>query len=117
MIKHVHNLKFFRQVRQDLRINETPQEKILWNKLRRKNFSYKFKRQHSIGNFIADFYCPARKLIIEIDGSQHLDNTEYDTERTKYFENLGLKVIRFWNNEINQNINGVLMKIEEELAK
>ena len=95
----------------------TPQETILWKYLRRKNFAYKFKRQHSIGNFIADFYCPARKLIIEIDGGQHLDSQEADTERTQYFESLGLKVIRFWNNEVDKNINGVMMKIEEELRQ
>lgn len=117
MAERVHNLKYLRQVRQNLRINETPQEKILWNKLRRKNFSCKFKRQQSIGNFIADFYCASKKLIIEIDGGQHLDNTEYDEERTEYFKSLGIKVVRFWNNEIDKNINGVLMKIEEELER
>jgi very-short-patch-repair endonuclease len=56
-------------------------------------------------------------LIIELDGSQHLDNVEHDKERTNYFESLGIKVIRFWNNEVNTNINGVLMKIEEELGQ
>ncbi len=117
MVEHVHNLRYFRKVRQDLRINETPQEKVLWNKLRRKNFNYKFKRQQSIGNFIADFYCSAKKLIVEIDGGQHLDNAEYDKERTEYFEDLGIRVIRFWNNDISNNINGVLIKIQEELTK
>jgi crossover junction endodeoxyribonuclease RuvC len=56
-------------------------------------------------------------LIIELDGSQHLDSVEYDKERTEYFESLGIKVIRFWNNEINNNINGVIMRIEEELRQ
>ena len=83
--------------------------------MRGKNFEYVFKRQHSIGRFIADFYCPTKNLIIELDGSQHLDNKEYDQERTWYFESLGIKVIRFWNNEVNNNLNGVLMKIKEEL--
>jgi very-short-patch-repair endonuclease len=117
MTKHVHNLKFFRQVRQDLRRSTTPQEIILWKYLRRKNFGYKFKRQHSIGNFIVDFYCPTNKLIIELDGSQHLGNQEADTERTQYFESLGLRVIRFWNNEVDKNINGVMMKTEEEMRR
>jgi very-short-patch-repair endonuclease len=115
MTKHVHNLKFFRQVRKDLRKTSTPQERILWSRLRGKNFEYVFKRQQSIGNFIADFYCSKKKLIIEIDGSQHLDNKEYDQERTNYFESLGIKVIRFWNNEVNNNLNGVILKIIEEL--
>ena len=83
--------------------------------MRGKNFEYVFKRQHSIGRFIADFYCPTKNLIIELDGSQHLDNKEYDQERTWYFESLGIKVIRFWNNEVNNNLKGVLMKIKEEL--
>lgn len=117
MIKRVHNLKFLRQARQDLRKNDTPQEKILWNRLRRKNVTYKFKRQQSIGDFIADFYCSARKLVVEIDGSQHLDNVENDQERTNYLESLGIRVIRFWNNDINNNIDGVLMKIQEELER
>ena len=55
--------------------------------------------------------------MIEIDGSQHLDNQEADTERTQFFESLGLRVIRFWNNEVNKNINGMMMKIEEELKQ
>lgn len=117
MTEHVHNLKYFIKARQELRKNITPQELLLWKYLRRKNFNYKFKRQHSIGNFIVDFYCPTKKLIIEIDGGQHLDNQEADQERTWYFESLGLKVIRFWNNEVNKNITGVMMKIEEELKQ
>lgn len=115
MTKHIHNLKFLRQTRKELRRASTPQEKILWSRLRGKNLVFVFKRQESIGRFIADFYCPAKKLIIELDGSQHLDNKEYDEERTRYFESLGIKVIRFWNNEVNKNLDGVLLKIEEEL--
>lgn len=76
---------------------------------------YKFKRQHSIGHFIADFYCAEKKLVIELDGSQHLDNVEYDRERGDYFESLNIKVIRFWNNEVNKNIEGVVRKIVVEL--
>jgi very-short-patch-repair endonuclease len=117
MTHHVHNLKFLRQIRKELRKTSTPQEKILWSKLRGRNFEFVFKRQHSIGNFIADFYCPEKELIIELDGSQHLDNKEYDQERTWYFESLGIKVVRFWNNDVNSNLNGVLMKIQEELDK
>jgi very-short-patch-repair endonuclease len=115
MTDHVHNLKFLCQARKKLRKDSTPQEKILWSKLRDKNLGYVFKSQHSIGNFIADFYCPRKKLIIELDGSQHLDNQEYDQERTEYFESLNIRVIRFWNNEVDKNINGIIMRIEEEL--
>jgi len=117
MPKHVHNLKFLRSARKELRKTSTPEEKILWSKLRGQKLGLVFKRQESIGNFIADFYCPKKMLIIELDGSQHLDNKEYDQERTDYFESLGIKVIRFWNNKINTNLDGVMLKIKEELHK
>jgi very-short-patch-repair endonuclease len=115
MSKEIHNTKYLKVARKDLRNNLTPQETILWKRLKNSNSGYKFRRQHSIKNFITDFYCPAKKLVIEIDGGQHIDNKEYDYERTKVFEDLGIKVLRFWNNEINNNIKGVLEKIKSEL--
>lgn len=104
-------------VRKELRKNQTPQEIILWSKLRNNQTKYKWKRQVSIGSYIADFYCWKKLLIIELDGSQHLDNKEYDKDREKYFLNLGIKTIRFWNNEVNTNIEGVMKIILEELEK
>ena len=95
----------------------TEQEVILWSILKNNKWGYKFRRQHSIDNFIADFFCPVNRLIIELDGSQHLDNKEYDEERTNYFNNLGIRVIRFWNNEVKNNLNGVMIKIEDELRR
>jgi very-short-patch-repair endonuclease len=95
----------------------TEEEVILWSVLKNNKWGYKFRRQHSIGNFVPDFFCPLKRLVIELDGSQHLDNVEHDKERTEYLEDLGIKVIRFWNNEIKNNLNGVLIKIEEELRK
>jgi very-short-patch-repair endonuclease len=86
----------------------TPEEKILWFQLRNSSLGYRFRRQHSIGNFIVDFYCPAKKLVIELDGNQHLENKEYDEERKCYFENLGIKEIRFWNSEIDNNLKEVM---------
>jgi very-short-patch-repair endonuclease len=117
MSNFIFNNKYLKDTRQTLRNKLTPEEAILWNRLKNNYLGHKFRRQHSIGNFIADFYCATKKLVIELDGSQHLDNTEYDQERTNYFESLGIKVIRFWNGDINKNLNGVLMKIEEELNK
>ena len=117
MPDHIHNLKYLRIARKQLRKDITPEEKILWYKIWHNKLGFKFRRQHSIGNFIADFFCPEKRLIIELDGSQHLDNVECDQERTNYFESLGIKVIRFWNAEVKNNLNGVLMKIEEELYK
>ena len=115
MVKHVHNLKHLRGVRKELRSTLTPEEAILWNVLKDKNLGQKFRRQHSIGNFIADFYCPKKKLAIELDGSQHLDAKEKDSERADYFNSLGIKVLRFWNSEINSNIENVIKRIRKEL--
>ena len=98
-----------------LRINQTPQETILWAHLRRNRYRVKFKRQYSVGPYVLDFYSPRNKLAIEIDGSQHIENKEYDNERSKYLLILGIKVIRFWNNEINTNIDGVINRIIDEL--
>ena len=70
-----------------------------------------FRRQHAVGNYIPDFCSLKAKLIIELDGSQHLDQEEYDCERTKYLESLGYKVIRFWNNDVLNNIEDVILAI------
>jgi very-short-patch-repair endonuclease len=118
MFKKVHNLKEMEILRKDLRQNITPEELILCYKLRNSRLGYKFRRQHSIGNFIVDFYCPLKKLVVELDGGQHLENKEYDKERTEFFESLGIKVLRFWNSDLSKNnINQVLLKIVEELEK
>jgi very-short-patch-repair endonuclease len=113
---HIHNLKHLGVARRLLRKDFTPEEKILWFHLRNNNLGYRFRRQHSIGNFIADFFCAESRLIIELDGGQHLDNKEADKERTEYFESLGIKVIRFWNSEITGDIDKVIMKIKDNLT-
>ena len=98
-----------------LRRSQTPQEGILWSKLKNNQLGFKFRRQYSVGPYVLDFYCPKRKLAVEIDGSQHIENKEYDIERSDYLSTFGIKVIRFWNNEINTNREGVLLKIISEL--
>ncbi len=100
-----------------MRTKQTPQEILLWSRLRLEQLGVKFRRQHSVGGYITDFYCPQRKLIIEIDGSQHFekDAKEYDKARSDYFIGLGLKILRFTNSEINTNMDGVLMMIKTEL--
>lgn len=98
-----------------LRQTQTPQEIILWSKLRNNQLGFKFKRQYSVGPYVLDFYCSSKKLAIEIDGSQHLENKEYDRQRSDYLSVFNIKVIRFWNNEININIDGVVLKILTEL--
>ena len=108
------NLTFAKQMRS----NMTNEEKILWNILRAKRFyGYKFKRQVLIGNYIADFVCYGAKIIVEIDGGGHntYDKINADNIRTQYLEGLGFKVIRFWNNEIQSNIDGVCELLLKEL--
>jgi len=101
-----------------LRRNSTPQEIIFWSRARAKRFKgLKFKRQYPIGKYIVDFVCLDKKFIVEIDGWQHKEENQerYDQGRTKFLEDSGFKVLRFWNNEINDNLEGVFLKIEEFL--
>ena len=114
-MKTVNNLKKLFYRRKELRNNSTPQEILLWLKLKNSQLGFKFRRQHSIGGYIADFYCPSKKLVIEIDGSQHFINKEYDENRSNYFKGLDIKVLRFTNAEINTNIDGVIDSIIKEL--
>ena len=113
----VYNILKLKNRRAELRNKQTPQEVLLWSRLRREQLGLKFRRQHSIGGYIADFYCPKKKLIIEIDGSQHFkkDTEEYDKVRSDYFKGINIKVFRFTNAEINTNMNGVLLKIQSNL--
>ena len=99
-----------------MRKKMTPQEGVLWHTYLKK-YPIKIFRQKIIGNYIADFYCSHAKLIIELDGSQHFEENsiEYDKIRTDYFNSLGIKVIRFTNNEIKQNIDSVCMMIDKEI--
>jgi very-short-patch-repair endonuclease len=113
---HLHSSKesFFQA--KNLRVNQTESESILWNELKnRKCFGLKFRRQHPILSFVADFYCHEKRLIVEVDGSVH-DNEEAkerDENRTYELERYGIKVIRFTNHEIKHNINEVLIKIKQ----
>jgi len=96
----------------------TPSENILWDHIRKKRLSgIIFRRQHPISQFIVDFYCHEAKLVIEIDGDIHenQENKEYDENRTFELEKLGLKVIRFKNEMITDNINEVLKILQEEI--
>ena len=105
----------------ELRKELTPAERKLWSLIRNDQLGVNFRRQHAIGKYITDFICIEKKLIIELDGSQHLEQEEYDEERTKYLNSLGYKVIRFWNNDVMNNIDGVILAIlhvmEDEASK
>lgn len=103
-----------------LRKNSTPEERIFWKHFRgRRFFGFKFRRQEPIGKYIADFICFEIKLIIELEGGQHNfeANKEYDLQRTQFLESCGFKVIRFWNNQINYDLENVLSYILQECRK
>jgi very-short-patch-repair endonuclease len=96
----------------ELRKEPTPAEQKLRAYLRTlRDDGIHFRRQHAIGQYIADFCAPRRKLIIELDGSPHLEQKEYDTERTVFLESQGYRVLRFWNNDIVNDIDGVMHTI------
>ena len=106
-----------RERRRELRNNATPEEKLLWEYLRKEKLGVKFRRQHSIGFYVVDFYCPKMKLVVELDGKYHEEenNVEYDKIRTEFFNKFGIKVIRFKNVDVNNNIEDVLAKIKQAL--
>ena len=104
----------------DLRKNMTDTEIFLWSKIRRKQlFGYQFYRQKNIGNYIVDFYCPAAKLVIEVDGGQHYseERMNKDKQRDDYLSSLGFKILRFSDREVFKNIEGILEKICRCLIK
>jgi very-short-patch-repair endonuclease len=102
----------------ELRKEPTPAEKVLWAYLRGNQLNgVSFRRQHAIGNFVVDFVSIKRKLVIELDGSPHLEQKEQDAERVKYLESQGYKVIRFWNSQVENDIAGVIRAIQIVLDK
>lgn len=114
-----YNDKYLKDRRRLLRKNQTDAESKLWSRLRRKQFqSEKFFRQYSVGPYILDFYCPKRRIAIELDGGQHMEPTQKqdDAERTRFLRSQGIQVIRFWNNDVLKNTEGVLAIIGEAFS-
>jgi very-short-patch-repair endonuclease len=100
-----------------LRNNPTEAERLLWQHLRLRQLGgYKFRRQQSLGNYVVDFVCLGKRLIIEVDGGQHSTQAAYDEQRTTWIEQQGFRVLRFWNNEGLQNIEGVKEAIWQALT-
>jgi len=98
-----------------LRTNQTEAEKRIWSRLRSRQIEdAKFVRQYPIGNAIADFCCRSLRLVVELDGGQHAENPQ-DEERTRRIEAAGFRVIRFWNNDVLANTDGVLEAIAQEI--
>lgn len=113
----IYNVLKLKLQKQDLRHHQTRFEKILWEQLRRKSLGIRFHRQYSVGPYILDFYCPQRKIAVELDGYSHkkADIKKYDKYRTDFLSALGIKTLRFWNSEIEKNLSVVLKKINEAL--
>ncbi|KJD33953.1 cytosine methyltransferase [Tamlana nanhaiensis] len=114
MKNNIHNRKYLEERRKELRKSLTPAEATLWKALQRKQLKgRKFRRQHSITNYIVDFYCASEKLIIELGGAYHMSFAQqnYDYERTQVLEGLRFKVIRFENKLVFENLTEVLEEI------
>ena len=101
----------------ELRLNATPPERVLWRELSaRKVVGVRFNRQVPIGPFICDFVSRGAKLIIEVDGGQHGWQTDEDSARTRYLEDHGYRVIRFWNSDVLERLEGVVAEIKAVIA-
>lgn len=113
------NQNYQRSYRVELRARATLVERLIWKYIQKDQLGYRFRRQYGIGPYIADFYCPKLKLVIELDGSAH-DSKEakaYDRARDMYMENLGLIVLRFKNDEVITNLEGVIAQINAQLTR
>jgi very-short-patch-repair endonuclease len=91
-------------------------ERRLWYRLRGSQLGARFRRQQPIGPFVVDFVCLQARLIVELDGGQHLAEAEADARRTRFLEGQGYRVVRFWNHEVVENLEGVLTGIQEALV-
>ncbi len=109
-------IKRLTDVSKKLRQNSTEAEKRLWIRLRSKKSGFKFRRQQQIGNYIADFICFDKGLVVELDGGQHAIDTEYDTQRDNWLRSEGFDVVRFWNTAVFENIEGVMEVIMNRLS-
>lgn len=106
-------------IKRRLRSNMTGPEAQLWSRLRARQLQgLKFRRQHGIGPYIVDFYCPEQSLVIEVDGDSHADADQVvkDKQREQYLQSLGLRVIRYINDDIVKNLDGVLEDLAERLS-
>jgi very-short-patch-repair endonuclease len=113
----LNNLIGLKNKRKELRKHLTPAEARLWSQLKNNQIGHKFRRQHSFNYYILDFYCPEKRLAIELDGSPHDTDTGYikDKQRTEYLQNEGITIVRFENKEIIKNLEGVLVEIKKYL--
>jgi len=105
------------QTARRVRREQTDAERALWFRLRDRRLNgWKFRRQFPIDRFVADFFCADAHLIVELDGGQHAARTKHDSQRTRVLEAMGYLVLRFWNNDVHQNMDGVLEVISATLG-
>jgi very-short-patch-repair endonuclease len=102
---------------QELRKKLTDAERRLWSRLRLRQLGVKFRRQAPIGNYVVDFLCLERRLIVEVDGGQHALQTDKERERTDWLEAQGFRIVRIWNNDVLQNTDGAVEHILRQLSE
>jgi very-short-patch-repair endonuclease len=115
----INNLPHLKRFRKKLRNSLTPAEAKFWKIVQNSNFEgRKFRRQHSIGNFILDFYCPSEKLAIELDGEVHFTDSSkvYDFERRQFLEQNGIKILRFENKRVFEDLDWVIDVIKNNFG-
>ena len=117
MNNQIHNKKELKQYRKDLRNHLTPAEAKLWTYLQKSQTGQKFRRQHSVGSYILDFYCPQSKLAVELDGYHHFttEGKHYDERRDSFLLRLGIRVLRFENEDVFNKLPDLLRIISEHL--
>lgn len=116
----LNNNVSLKPLRRQLRSALTPAEAVLWKQLQSRQLAgRKFRRQHSVGPFVLDFYCPRERIAVELDGAAHDHEraAQRDEARTSYLQSLGIRVVRFENRDVIENLEGVLKAIEAEFGK
>lgn len=120
MKRQIHGREENKKFRRALRSAPTTAEGVLWSGLRRRQLcGRRFRRQHSIGPYVVDFYCPAERLVVEVDGGVHerTERGDYDLARTRYLESLGLRILRFTNEAVLHHGDDVLEMICEQFSE
>jgi very-short-patch-repair endonuclease len=119
-MKFLHNSPGLKNNRRELRHNQTDTEKAFWSKVRSRQFhGMRFLRQYSVGPYILDFYCPELRIAVELDGGQHNEEggKAHDAVRSEFLLAQDINVMRFWNHDVLQNMQGVFNRMEEIIEK
>lgn len=120
IVEKIHNISKLKERRKELRNNLTPAEAKMWDYLKNSQlYGKKFRRQHSVGGYVLDFYCPSEKIAKELDGEIHNleDVKEYDQNRMEYLDSCGIKVLRYKNKSVFEDINKIIIEIKKHFNK